>query len=537
MKHLKSVVSYFATTAALCVVTISSAFGAHFEKLTCSPIQNTRQRYYDTQVLCTATVARPGSATWYSAAGQYCPTFCASIGGVNTPSPDGFSCVSGEVRGWSAIGVVNFAPTGCWHDCRFPEGRTGSVRVGYRCYSPGQKRDNDRTDITVGCYCATGEVSTSPIEVGIYAWGDASASGRANYLFNWESVLRNVRNDRPWRIFDVVGTVPLGETSTINMAVNVKGACGTSVLMTGTIAQSTPCDPHSSDVLIPLPACASGCSDGIDNDGDGLIDYPADPGCTNPQDDDESNPILPRVTPIAECVDVNQDGTLVAHFGYQNDASSVVDVAVGAQNYFSPGATNRGQPTTFLTGRLSNVFTVPLGSTETVSWIVGDSITSASIATERCQSSEINCVDTDNSDTLTALDGTARDQRNNIQRLTRKVLRLQSTGTAANKAESYSEQAQSLYLQQWSEIWGAFPKISTNCTSCASVDKSADITDLDTRSRRMYRLARQTALLLRAVRRGRLRPDEQALVSDASSLYDQFIERSQSLPRFESQCN
>lgn len=31
------------------------------------------------------------------------------------------------------------------------------------------------------------------------------------------------------------------------------------------------------------------CSDNIDNDGDGLIDYPADPGCTGPTDNDEYN--------------------------------------------------------------------------------------------------------------------------------------------------------------------------------------------------------------------------------------------------------
>ena len=30
------------------------------------------------------------------------------------------------------------------------------------------------------------------------------------------------------------------------------------------------------------------CSDGIDNDGNGLTDYPADPGCTSPYDSDES---------------------------------------------------------------------------------------------------------------------------------------------------------------------------------------------------------------------------------------------------------
>lgn len=37
--------------------------------------------------------------------------------------------------------------------------------------------------------------------------------------------------------------------------------------------------------------CESGpvapCSDGIDNDGNGLIDYPADPGCGSPGDNDE----------------------------------------------------------------------------------------------------------------------------------------------------------------------------------------------------------------------------------------------------------
>jgi uncharacterized repeat protein (TIGR01451 family) len=33
------------------------------------------------------------------------------------------------------------------------------------------------------------------------------------------------------------------------------------------------------------------CSDGIDNDGDGLIDFPNDPGCSSPQDDDETNSV------------------------------------------------------------------------------------------------------------------------------------------------------------------------------------------------------------------------------------------------------
>ena len=47
-----------------------------------------------------------------------------------------------------------------------------------------------------------------------------------------------------------------------------------------------PCSPP-----VPKPQC----SDGLDNDGDGLIDYPADPGCTNADDSDETEkPCVPR---------------------------------------------------------------------------------------------------------------------------------------------------------------------------------------------------------------------------------------------------
>jgi hypothetical protein len=37
------------------------------------------------------------------------------------------------------------------------------------------------------------------------------------------------------------------------------------------------------------------CNDGIDTDGDGKIDYPFDPGCDSPSDDDETDPATPPV--------------------------------------------------------------------------------------------------------------------------------------------------------------------------------------------------------------------------------------------------
>src|SRR5262249_40098201 len=38
---------------------------------------------------------------------------------------------------------------------------------------------------------------------------------------------------------------------------------------------------------VAADVAAHPCLDGLDNDGDGLIDYPADPGCSGPNDDSE----------------------------------------------------------------------------------------------------------------------------------------------------------------------------------------------------------------------------------------------------------
>jgi hypothetical protein len=52
----------------------------------------------------------------------------------------------------------------------------------------------------------------------------------------------------------------------------------------------------------------SACADGEDNDADGHVDYPADPGCGGVEDDDEFNePLLPE---CADAIDNDRDGLL-----------------------------------------------------------------------------------------------------------------------------------------------------------------------------------------------------------------------------------
>ncbi len=59
------------------------------------------------------------------------------------------------------------------------------------------------------------------------------------------------------------------------------------------------------------PPAPASCDDGVDNDGDGLVDL-ADPGCENSADDDEYN--VPP--PVPECAD-----------GVDNDSDGLVDLA------------------------------------------------------------------------------------------------------------------------------------------------------------------------------------------------------------------
>ena len=123
---------------------------------------------------------------------------------------------------------------------------------------------------------------------------------------------------------------------------------------------------NDSDGLVDLadPGCTnaddrdesdgtSQCQDRRDNDGDGLIDA-ADPGCSNPQDNNEGDEVA-KLQAAVECVYNNLDGTFTAYFGYDNLTGQQTTVAnnqaAGTINAFSPGEPNRGQPTSFKTGR------------------------------------------------------------------------------------------------------------------------------------------------------------------------------------------
>ena len=77
------------------------------------------------------------------------------------------------------------------------------------------------------------------------------------------------------------------------------------------------------------PGCASptgstespACDDGIDNDGDGLVDYPADPGCSSPTDPSEKSPLF-------ACDDgIDNDGDGLVDYPADPGCSSPTDLS------------------------------------------------------------------------------------------------------------------------------------------------------------------------------------------------------------------
>ena len=101
------------------------------------------------------------------------------------------------------------------------------------------------------------------------------------------------------------------------------------------------------------------CEDGIDNDGDGLIDYPADPGCTSPSDHSEQDPALPCDDGIDNDGDglidypadpgctsptdpSEQEATLPCDDGIDNDGDGLIDFKADGSG--DPGCLNPKSP-------------------------------------------------------------------------------------------------------------------------------------------------------------------------------------------------
>jgi hypothetical protein len=95
-----------------------------------------------------------------------------------------------------------------------------------------------------------------------------------------------------------------------------------------------------------------------------------------------------KVKPKLECVFEVPDkaDTYIAVWGYENTATTPVEIPIGTDNRFDPAPEGRGQPTRFAVGRQTNVFTVTWNGTN-LSWrLDGTSNVTASRNSKKCDS-------------------------------------------------------------------------------------------------------------------------------------------------------
>jgi hypothetical protein len=140
-------------------------------------------------------------------------------------------------------------------------------------------------------------------------------------------------------------------TLTVSGTIATGGSCESPLAQSGALT----CEPGSACTgTMGSRVCAPrSCNDGIDNDGDGKIDYPFDPGCDSPDDDSETDPATPPVCSNSADDDGDSLTDFPGDYGCASAASTTEQFcAVEAD----PVMVITANPTTGTTSGLTNNF-------------------------------------------------------------------------------------------------------------------------------------------------------------------------------------
>ncbi len=244
------------------------------------------------------------------------------------------------------------------------------------------------------------------------------------------------------------------------------------------------------------------------------------------------------LTPIAECIDKNLDGSYTARFGYRNTGTLPINVAVGNFNGFSPAPIDRGQPKTFNPGQFNSVFSAVFPAGSSLSWLLGNAVVQVSQNFKPCSGPV--CEETQIGEILTFLDTNALKQDANVKQFVRRIKRNAPNDKALMAlADSLKRQSAALYRLQWEGVWTKFSSTAVFCqgVGCAQVDQQDNIDAVVQRSVEHLALSTRAANALKKARRGSLARDDKRLLSNAQKLHKENKAKAEELPRFESQCS
>ncbi len=162
------------------------------------------------------------------------------------------------------------------------------------------------------------------------------------------------------------------------------------------------------------------CSDGLDDDADGDIDYPDDPGCANPEDPDELDdcPSGPMCPDCADGIDNDGDGSTDypadtscsaasgAIESCQGEVDPILAITTGTTTDTMVGAADNHNPSCGGDGGPDRLFTLELPAMQTLtidteSSVLNDTI--LSLLDSTCAEPSIECDDDDGSGFLSTI--------------------------------------------------------------------------------------------------------------------------------------
>ncbi len=244
------------------------------------------------------------------------------------------------------------------------------------------------------------------------------------------------------------------------------------------------------------------------------------------------------LVPRAECIEFASGGQLQATFGYTNNNPFPIALPIGAVNKFSPGASDRGQPTNFTQGQVNSVFKVPFAEADTIEWLLNGRSASASSSIPFCSGSE-GCTSTPIVDTKTSLDSLALQLTSVTKQMANELLKLSSLQPAVIRDANRAKKKADAFLVEAQALVFKVPDVIRSCPNapefCAQVDNKATIDGLGSLYVRQWSQIKRTVARIQ-FRKSSATRNRNKLFIKTRTAYKAGLESLKSIPRYATEC-
>ena len=165
-----------------------------------------------------------------------------------------------------------------------------SIKISYVRFDPALPPSAEVSAATLRVYASTGAKCSLGVEVLRAAndtWGETTITWRNQPGPTGGVISRSFWTAKGYRDFDVTSAVT--GAGLVSFVLRHAAGCNVNIDASLTSREASSNRPQLIIATDTPPPPAPACSDGLDNDADGRIDFPTDPGCADAADTDETD--------------------------------------------------------------------------------------------------------------------------------------------------------------------------------------------------------------------------------------------------------